>query len=125
MQRSLQALLGGAAVWRARAKQMPSQQCAARQRHPSASRYPRHPLQHSDDEYGVHVNDKGEHYGGPFTIQVSPKMRVDEVRKVIRVSCSGEQGGPDQGRGWVQGCLGAVALTHGHVGTCRQACLPT
>ncbi len=42
-------------------------------------------MQHGDHEYGEHVNEKGEHYGGPFTLQISPKMRIDELRKVIRV----------------------------------------
>ena len=43
-------------------------------------------LQHSEDEYGDEVGPDGRHRGGPFTIQVSPKMRVEELRKAIRVS---------------------------------------
>ena len=37
------------------------------------------------------MNEKGEHYGGPFPISISPKMRVTELRKVIRVSVAREQ----------------------------------
>lgn len=41
---------------------------------------------HTDDEYGAKIDVKtGQHSGGPFTIDVSPKMRVEELRKVIRV----------------------------------------
>ncbi len=38
---------------------------------------------HSPDEYGANVDGNGLHSGGPFKISVSPKMRVDELRKVI------------------------------------------
>lgn len=41
--------------------------------------------QHSDDEYGEEVGPDGQHRGGPFSITVSPKMRVEELRAVIRV----------------------------------------
>eukprot|EP00798_Chlamydomonas_sp_ICE-L_P002037 gene2037-18213_t len=40
---------------------------------------------HDGSEYGGTVDPQtGEHSGGPFTISVSPKMRVEELRKVIR-----------------------------------------
>lgn len=42
------------------------------------------PPQHTDEEYGEKVKPDGEHYGGPFDIQVSPTMRVEDLRKVIR-----------------------------------------
>ncbi|GAB4820460.1 hypothetical protein N2152v2_007506 [Parachlorella kessleri] len=38
---------------------------------------------HGDHEYGEHVNDQGDHHGGPFQISVSPKMRIEDLRKVI------------------------------------------
>jgi hypothetical protein len=38
---------------------------------------------HSDDEYGSKVDATGRHSGGPFSIAVSPKMRVEELRRVI------------------------------------------
>ena len=38
---------------------------------------------HSEDEYGADVDANGRHHGGPFKISVSPKMRIDELRKVI------------------------------------------
>lgn len=41
--------------------------------------------QHSEEEYGAEVGPDGRHRGGPFTIQVSPRMRVEELRNVIRV----------------------------------------
>ena len=40
------------------------------------------------------VDAEGRHSGGPFQIQVSPKMRVEELRRVIRVSVRGEGGAP-------------------------------
>lgn len=40
---------------------------------------------HSSDEYGENVDKNGNHTGGPFVINVSPKMRVEELRKVIMV----------------------------------------
>lgn len=43
-------------------------------------------VQHDDSEYGAEMKADGQHYGGPFTIHVSPKMRVEELRTVIRVS---------------------------------------
>lgn len=46
-------------------------------------------LQHTDDEYGAEVGPDGVHHGGPFEIQVSPKMRVEELRKIIRVGVYG------------------------------------
>ena len=64
--------------------------------HSHHSPIPRHTplatcLQHSEDEYGEEVGPDGRHRGGPFTIQVSPKMRVEELRKAIRVSDAGRE----------------------------------
>lgn len=39
---------------------------------------------HDDSEYGSDVAADGSHSGGPFSITVSPKMRVEELRAVIR-----------------------------------------
>ena len=41
--------------------------------------------QHNDNEYGEQRTDAGAHCGGPFWINVSLKMRVEDVRHVIRV----------------------------------------
>ena len=41
---------------------------------------------HEDDEYGARVNQNGKHSGGPFVIQVSPKMTVEDLRLQIKVS---------------------------------------
>lgn len=38
---------------------------------------------HTHDEYGATVDAEGRHSGGPFTIKVSPKMRVEELRRII------------------------------------------
>jgi hypothetical protein len=43
---------------------------------------------HGAEEYGEKVDAQGRHSGGPFFIEVSPKMRVEELRKVIMVSGS-------------------------------------
>ncbi len=43
-------------------------------------------VQHTADEYGEEVGADGRHRGGPFTLRVSPKMRVEDLRRVIRVS---------------------------------------
>lgn len=44
-------------------------------------------LLHSDSEYGGEVDPAtGRHHGGPFSIMVSPQMRVEELRLIIRVS---------------------------------------
>ncbi|KAI8471917.1 MAG: hypothetical protein J3K34DRAFT_415633 [Monoraphidium minutum] len=39
---------------------------------------------HDESEYGADVGPDGRHSGGPFTIEVSPKMRVEELRAIIR-----------------------------------------
>lgn len=52
--------------------------------------------QHSEEEYGAEVGPDGRHRGGPFTIDVSPRMRVEELRNVIRVG-----GRWAVGDGWV------------------------
>jgi hypothetical protein len=41
--------------------------------------------QHEESEYGAAVGPDGRHSGGPFTMSVSPKMRIEELRLVIRV----------------------------------------
>ena len=38
---------------------------------------------HTDAEYGTTVGKDGQHSGGPFVLKVSPKMRVEELRKLI------------------------------------------
>ena len=43
--------------------------------------------QHSDGEYGARVDAEGRHHGGPFRMDVAPKMRVQDVRRVIMVRC--------------------------------------
>ncbi|KXZ47771.1 hypothetical protein GPECTOR_33g653 [Gonium pectorale] len=40
---------------------------------------------HEDSEYGAEVDPAtGRHSGGPFRVRVNPKMRVEELRNVIR-----------------------------------------
>ncbi|KAK9823441.1 hypothetical protein WJX72_002787 [[Myrmecia] bisecta] len=39
---------------------------------------------HTEIEYGSQVSKQGKHCGGPFRIHVSPKMHVEDLRKVIR-----------------------------------------
>lgn len=41
-------------------------------------------VQHDESEYGADMSTDGRHTGGPFTIRVSPKMRIEELRNVIR-----------------------------------------
>lgn len=43
-------------------------------------------LQHEDFEYGAEVGADGQHSGGPFFIDVSPAMRVEDVRLIIQAS---------------------------------------
>ena len=40
---------------------------------------------HTPEEYGITVDAKGGHSGGPFVIHVSPKMRIEDLRRVIYV----------------------------------------
>lgn len=42
--------------------------------------------QHDASEYGSTVAADGSHSGGPFVINVHPGMRIEELRRVIRVS---------------------------------------
>jgi len=42
---------------------------------------------HTPEEYGTKVDKNGRHSGGPFVLKVSPKMRVEELRKVIKDTC--------------------------------------
>ncbi|WZN58590.1 ubiquitin-like domain-containing protein [Chloropicon roscoffensis] len=39
---------------------------------------------HSSDEYGSKRDQNGRHSGGPFAIDVSPKMTVEDLRLVIK-----------------------------------------
>lgn len=43
-------------------------------------------MQHDDREYGDQRASDGSYCGGPFWISVIPKMRVEDLRRVIRVS---------------------------------------
>ena len=43
-------------------------------------------LQHEDVEYGAEIGTDGQHSGGPFFIDVSPTMRIEDVRLIIQVS---------------------------------------
>lgn len=45
-------------------------------------------LQHEDLEYGTEIGADGQHFGGPFFIDVSPTMRIEDVRLIIQVSLS-------------------------------------
>eukprot|EP01023_Acetabularia_acetabulum_P037991 TRINITY_DN36299_c0_g1_i4.p2 TRINITY_DN36299_c0_g1~~TRINITY_DN36299_c0_g1_i4.p2 ORF type:complete len:134 (-),score=20.67 TRINITY_DN36299_c0_g1_i4:341-742(-) len=40
-------------------------------------------LLHDEGEYGSIVDAEGKHSGGPFTIEISPKMRIEDLRQVI------------------------------------------
>jgi len=44
---------------------------------------------HAPEEYGDKVDEKGRHSGGPFVVHVSPKMRIEELRRMIMVSPCG------------------------------------
>jgi len=41
---------------------------------------------HTEKEYGSKRDQNGKHSGGPFTIDVSPKMTIEDLRLVIKVS---------------------------------------
>ncbi len=41
-------------------------------------------MQHDDTEYGEQRGDDGEHYGGPVSIGIHFKMRVDDLRAIIQ-----------------------------------------
>ena len=43
-------------------------------------------LQHDNNEYGAEIAADGEHTGGPFFIDVSPSMRIEDLRLVIQVT---------------------------------------
>ena len=43
-------------------------------------------VQHEENEYGAEIGLDGQHTGGPFFIDVSPTMRVEDLRLVIQVS---------------------------------------
>ena len=42
-------------------------------------------LQHDSNEYGAEIQEDGQHCGGPFYIDVSPTMRIEDLRLVIQV----------------------------------------
>jgi len=42
-------------------------------------------VQHDSNEYGAEVQEDGQHCGGPFYIDVSPTMRIEDLRLVIQV----------------------------------------
>lgn len=42
---------------------------------------------HDETEYGVNVDENGRHSGGPFRIDVSPKMRIMDLRLAIKEKC--------------------------------------
>lgn len=43
-------------------------------------------MQHDDHEYGSQMASDGQHFGGPFFIDVPPQVRVEELRSIIKVS---------------------------------------
>jgi hypothetical protein len=74
------------------------------QTHPGAGPLPTRlaapapPPQHDASEYGTAVGPDGRHSGGPFAVAVSPKMRIEELRLVIRVGRWGPGGAGADGR---------------------------
>ncbi len=42
-------------------------------------------MQHDSNEYGAEIQEDGQHCGGPFYIDVSPTMRIEDLRLVIQV----------------------------------------
>ena len=42
-------------------------------------------MQHDDNEYGADVAADGQHTGGPFFVDVSPTMRIEDLRLIIQV----------------------------------------
>lgn len=48
------------------------------------------PLQHTEEEYGENVDSEGRHSGGPFLLEVSPAMRIEDLRKLIKVGGLGD-----------------------------------
>ena len=45
-------------------------------------------MQHEDHQYGGEVGADGQHSGGPFFIDVSPTMRIEDLRLTIQASPS-------------------------------------
>ncbi|KAL3154606.1 hypothetical protein ABBQ32_014056 [Trebouxia sp. C0010 RCD-2024] len=41
---------------------------------------------HDNNEYGTEVRADGQHSGGPFFIDVSPTMRIEDVRSIIQAA---------------------------------------
>ncbi|KAL6775802.1 hypothetical protein ACKKBG_A18550 [Auxenochlorella protothecoides x Auxenochlorella symbiontica] len=39
---------------------------------------------HTEEEYGENVDSEGRHSGGPFLLEVSPAMRIEDLRKLIK-----------------------------------------
>ena len=67
--------------------------------------------QHAGNEYGVCMDAMGRHRGGPFRMDVAPKMRVQDVRRAIMVrGCTrvAKLGSSMQGMRWA--AAGADAL---------------
>ena len=46
---------------------------------------PQNGAQHEDGEYGETVDAAGRHSGGPFRVDVTPKMRVLDLRRIVQV----------------------------------------
>lgn len=42
-------------------------------------------MQHDDNEYGADLAADGQHTGGPFFVDVSPTMRIEDLRLIIQV----------------------------------------
>jgi len=42
-------------------------------------------VQHDSSEYGAEIQEDGQHCKGPFYIDVSPRMRIEDLRLVIQV----------------------------------------
>lgn len=52
---------------------------------PCQSSRPRRGAQHEGGEYGETVDAAGRHSGGPFRVDVTPKMRVLDLRRIVQV----------------------------------------
>lgn len=76
----------GRILWLYQLLQIATPSTNLKARHPAA--LPLHLLtitQHDANEYGENVDSTtGQHSGGPFTIDVSPSVRVEELRRIIR-----------------------------------------
>ena len=52
---------------------------------PPKPHQPAAPTQHDPSEYGATIGPDGRHSGGPFQVSVSPKIRIEELRCILRV----------------------------------------